>query len=72
MKKEDFYEVNLPVYLQNDIDALLKEQEKDSLRVDCYADEVYGSINSAYYSHEITWDQAEYLRYKYLFSKEED
>lgn len=62
------YEVNLPTYLQKDIDALKEavEQNKE-LSLDLYYYEVYGSINSALYSNEITIDQAEYLRDKYYY-----
>lgn len=68
---EELYEVNLPKYLKDDIEALKKGIQEKSKLLDCLLDEVYGSINSAYYSNEITKDQADYLRYKYLFRKEE-
>jgi len=68
---EKLYEVNLPKYLKNDIEALKEGIKNKSKYLDCLLDEVYGSINSAYYSNEITKEQADYLRYKYLFRKEE-
>lgn len=69
MKKriEELWEVNLPQYLQNDIAAYKKEvMNESSLLLDCYWCELYGSINSAQYDNEITKEQADYLRHKYL------
>ena len=58
----------LPVYLQNDINNLVRELEKKSSSIiDCLLEEVYGSINSAYYDREITKEEADYLRDKYYF-----
>lgn len=64
---ENVYEVGLPSYLQHDIDQFIEGKKSNSSVLDCYFDELYGSINSAYYSDEITEDQANYLRHKYLF-----
>lgn len=69
-KIESLYEVGLPTYLQHDIDQFKKGIEENDSLLDCYFGELYGSINSAYYSDEITKEQADYLRYKYLFKKE--
>ncbi len=63
---KSYLEADLPEYLQNDIDALNEGIEKKSSVLDCLFDEVWGSINSAYYSGEITDKQAKYLRKKYL------
>lgn len=60
------YEVNLPAYLQEDIDRLVAADPKTCLSYDCLLDEVYGSINSAMVDDEISEDQAWYLREKYL------
>lgn len=65
---ESVYEVGLPSYLQHDIDQFVEGEKVQSHLLDCYANELYGSINSAYYSDEITEDQANYLRHKYLFN----
>lgn len=61
-----YLECNLPKYLQHDIDALIRGEEESSSLLDCLLDEVYGSINSAFWDNEITQEQAEYLREKYL------
>ena len=61
-----YWESNLPPFLQHDIDALLEGKKKQVLYVDCLLDEVYGSINSAYYDGSISKEQADYLRQKYL------
>ena len=68
MKPTDrsYLEVNLPPYLQHDIDALRQGLEQDVLYLDCLFDELYGSINSAEWDDEITHEQATYLREKYL------
>ncbi len=68
MKPTDrsYLEVNLPPYLQHDIDALRQGLEQDVLYLDCLFDELYGSINSAEWDDEITHEQAAYLREKYL------
>ena len=63
---EKYWESNLPPFLQHDIDALLEGKKKQVLYVDCLLDEVYGSINSAYYDGSISKEQADYLRQKYL------
>lgn len=63
---EEYWESNLPPFLQHDIDALLEGKRKQVLYVDCLLDEVYGSINSAYYDGSISKEQADYLRQKYL------
>ena len=61
-----YWESNLPPFLQHDIDALLEGKKKQVLYVDCLLDEVYGSINSAYYDGSISKEQADYLCQKYL------
>lgn len=57
-----YLEVDLPPYLQHDIDEIKKGEQP----YDCLWCELYGSINSALYDDEITEEQAEYLREKYL------
>ena len=68
MKPTDrsYLEVNLPPYLQHDIDALQQGLAQDVLYLDCLFDELYGSIHSAEWDDEITHEQAAYLREKYL------
>ena len=68
MNTEHFFKT-LPPYLQNDINNLLKELKKENRTIiDCLLCEVYGSINSALYSNEITKEEADYLRDKYYFN----
>lgn len=62
----EHWENNLPPYLQHDINALIEGKKKQVLYLDYLFDEVYGSINSAYYDGCITKEQADYLRQKYL------
>lgn len=63
----------LPLYLQNDINNLVSELKKEkSTILDCLFEELYGSINSAYYDNEITKEEADYLRNKYYFNILED
>ena len=67
MNDEKFLKT-LPVYLQKDINNLIEELKKPSSTIiDCLVDEVYGSINSAYYDNEITKKTADYLRQKYFW-----
>lgn len=64
--QEDGFEANLPQFLQQDINALIEGKKKQVLYIDCLKDEVYGSINAAYYDGSITQEQVYYLRKKYL------
>lgn len=66
MMDKSYLEQHLPHYLQKDIDALKKGINENSMHLDCLLDEVYGSINSAYWDQTITEEQATYLRKKYL------
>lgn len=63
---DEMMERSLPRYLRDDIDALLKGIEDHSTLWDCLYNEVQGSINLAFYGHEISQEQADYLRKKYL------
>lgn len=60
------FELSLPKYLKDDIDALVKGYENNSTLLDCLYSEVQGSINSALYGNEISEKQAVFLRGKYL------
>ena len=68
MKSSDrgYLEVNLPAYLQRDIEELKQGVARDVPYLDCLFDELYGSINAAEWDAEITREQARYLREKYL------
>ena len=63
MGTHEYYEINLPEYLQHDLDAMKKGDEP----YDCLWGELYGSINLAEISEGvITPEHADYLRKKYL------
>ena len=64
--EEELLEISLPPYLKNDIIAFVEGQKNNSRLLDCLYGEVYGSINSAFYSKEITEAEAKFLREKYL------
>ena len=65
-------ESTLPAFLKHDIDAYLsavkkeKETGEKCWHMDCLQDEIYGSINAAYWDGLISKDVGEYLREKYL------
>ena len=40
--------------------------------LDCLYDDLYGSINAAQWGGDITREQADYLRKKYLFNGDEE
>lgn len=65
-KNLEMYEVNLPTYLQEDLDILKKSDPRTCISYDVYLDMLYSSINSAEVDDEITVEQAWYLREKYL------
>ena len=66
MEKE-YLEINLPAYLQEDIDNLVEGRRLNlSLRLDALYNEVQSSINIAMYGGQIDEEQANYLRDKYL------
>lgn len=68
---DTFYkELNLPKYLENDIEALLNTDKTYRL-YDCLLDEVQGSINSAWHGNEID-EQTAMLLYKRYLSNESD
>ena len=62
METKEYYEINLPGYLQHDLDAMKEEKWP----YDCLWGELYGSINCAFIDGDITEDHAWYLREKYL------
>ena len=72
MTKEEIWEMTLPRYLRNDIKAYVQGIKENSSLLDCLWGEVYGSINSALYSYEISDEQARFLRNKYLGIELED
>ena len=62
METKEYYEINLPGYLQHDLDAM----KEGKWPYDCLWGELYGSINCAFIDVDITEDHAWYLREKYL------
>lgn len=65
------WEIDLPAAIQKDIDAYLEGVRTQSSVLDCLWDELYGSINASQWGWEISKEQADYLRAKYLFEQEE-
>ena len=66
------WENNLPAAIQKDIDAYLEGIRTQSSVLDCLWDELYGSVNASQWGWEITKEQADYLRQKYLFGPEDE
>lgn len=66
------WETNLPAAIQKDIDAYLEGIRSQATYLDCLADELYGSINASQWGWEISKEQADYLRAKYLFDTEDE
>jgi hypothetical protein len=60
-------EKQLPKYLEDDIKAFVICQEKTPIKLCLYWEELYGSINTAYYDNYISEAEADNLRRKYLF-----
>ena len=50
METKEYYEINLPPYLQHDLDAM----KEGKYPYDCLWGELYGSINSAFIDGDIT------------------
>ena len=66
------WETNLPAAIQKDIDAYLEGIRTQSSVLDCLWDELYGSINANQWGWEISKEQADYQRAKYLFEPEDE
>lgn len=52
METKEYYEINLPGYLQHDLDAM----KEGKWPYDCLWGELYGSINCAFIDGDITED----------------
>lgn len=63
---KELCEVVLPAYLKKDIISLEEGRKNNSTLLDCLHCELQGSINSAFYNNEITENEANFLREKYL------
>ncbi|MBR0236086.1 MAG: helix-turn-helix transcriptional regulator [Clostridia bacterium] len=69
-ERERLYEIGLPAYLQQDLDAYKDGLKNGSSLMDCLWGELYGSINIAEINDgAITPEHADYLRQKYLWGK---
>ena len=66
------WDTNLPADLQKAIQDYLDGIRSQSSVLDCLWDELYGSINANQWGWEITKEQADYLRQKYLFEPEDE
>ena len=66
------WEIDLPAAIQKDIDAYLEGIRNQVTYLDCLWDELYGSINASQWGCEITKEQSDYLRQKYLFGPEDE
>lgn len=66
------WEIDLPADLQKAIDDYLEGIRAQVTYLDCLADELYGSINANQWGWDISKEQADYLRQKYLFEPEDE
>jgi len=67
LKELDLDERTLPLDIQERIRDLLEcESKKDTLHMDIYWGELYGSINASQHGGEISKELADFLREKYL------
>lgn len=66
------WETNLPADLQKAIQDYLEGIRNQATYLDCLWDELYGSINANQWGWEISKEQADYLRAKYLFEPEDE
>ena len=62
----DYLERDLPPHLDKCINDLKDAVNRKEKYIDTYLDDLYGSINSAYWDGEISEEQANYIRDKYL------
>ena len=67
MEKPALDERTLPLDIQERIRDLLEcESKNDTLHLDIYWSELYGSINASQHGGEISKELADFLREKYL------
>ena len=57
----------IPEYIQENINKLIKARKEKRLDADCEEEELISNINRAYYGRQITENQAMMLRKKYLW-----
>lgn len=58
---------NLPDYIIENIENLIKARKEKRLDIDCEESELLSNINRTFYDRYITEDQAMILRKKYLW-----
>ena len=69
MYYDETIEINfeIPDFLKENIENLIKARKERRLDIDCEEEELISNINRAFYSKDITWDEANLLRKKYLW-----
>lgn len=65
-KDRSYLEKNLPRSLEKALEEYTQGEKDKVSYMDCLWGELYGAINSSQWSNEITQEQADYLREKYL------
>lgn len=65
-------EIGIPDFLQKSINDCIRGESEQCGYLDCLYDDLYGSINSAQWGGDITKEQADYLRKKYLFGENQE
>lgn len=68
---KDYLEASLSAHLTKAIGDYVQGEKDKVFHMDCLWGELYGSINADLWSGEITEEQADYLRRKYLSVEEE-
>lgn len=62
-----FDERTLPPYLKEAIDTWVNRKEEDKyMWYDCFLEQLKGNLNMAYHGREISKEEFDYLRDKYL------
>lgn len=69
-EKRNYLETGLSNRIQQSINDYLQGEEEQVLYLDCLWNELYGAINADFWAGLITEEQADYLRSKYLVTKE--
>ncbi len=69
MYYDDTIEIDfeLPEYITENIENLIKARKEERLDIDCEESELLSNINRAFYDGYITESQASILRKKYLW-----
>ncbi len=69
MYYDETIEINfeLPNYIKENIENLIKARKEKRLDIDCEESELLSNINRPYYDRYITEEQAMVLRRKYLW-----